>query len=471
MTEDDLVYALLEADRGEIEMINLIDDITNNGLSPIDLVMVFEEEDKFVVLEGNRRIAAVKLIARQIAAPEDFPALAKTLSAVKPSSAPKAIACTIAPSREAGRHWIERKHAGPAGGAGTKQWGPEQKSRFSGGTTGQTAIAIAITSFLLERHPDSPELIAAVNKARKKSTNLGRILQFLPFQAEFGIRVRGGKVESANQIEEDLAFWIAVLNALGDLTVSTIHTRDQRTAFVQRAASFRTPAEDESPTAAPETTEPDSASTESGTAAETQPPAPTPEGLTGDETSDPTAESGSQETTVSTENDPAPAQERPTPAGVTTTLAQPKPKHTLFSGLSLHHVSTRVQALLWEAQKLELSKALNTGAILIRVVVELATDDAVAAGVVPGTTIDARLGAKIEKALAALTASGVHKTVTGPVNRFVSGPDFRSLHDYVHSTSAFPTSAEAVSNLSATFVSYLRELDGMIKNAGRDGNA
>ncbi len=139
MTEDDLVYALLEAERGENEMIVLIEDIADKGFSPIDLVMVFEDGESFVVLEGNRRVAAVKLMARQIAAPEDFPKLAKRLATIKPSMAPKAVACVVAPSRAAGRHWIDRKHSGPAGGAGTKQWGPEQKSRFSGGTTRRTS--------------------------------------------------------------------------------------------------------------------------------------------------------------------------------------------------------------------------------------------------------------------------------------------------------------------------------------------
>lgn len=463
MSEDDLIYALLEADRGEAQMIALIDDIVENGLSPIDGVMVMADGEHFVVLEGNRRVAAVKLIADSSRAPEDFPKLVKRLAAVKPSSAPKSISCTVAPSRQAGRHWIERKHTGPAGGAGTQQWGPEQKARFSGANTGQTAIAIAVTSYLLELHPESEELIAAVAKARKKSTNLGRILQFEPFQTEFGIRVRRGQVESTAGIEQDLDFWVKVLNALGELTVSTIHTRDQRTAFVQRAVGMRTPApapQDETPGG------------ETGNSSATQPDASSPPySSTPSAPSDETDGDAQDPTSNGTPTSSTPAGGAPTTSQPAPQRNQPKPKPGLFVGLVLEQVSTRVQALLYEAQHLDLPKTMNTGAILIRVVLELAIDDAIAAKVVTGATIDSHLSVKATRGIEALKAAGVHKTEYGPAERFISGPDFRSLHDYVHSRSAFPTSPDSVHATSANFVAYLRELDRLIGQAKANGNS
>ncbi len=260
------------------------------------------------------------------------------------------------------------------------------------------------------------------------------------------------------------------MNALGDLTVSTIHTRDQRTAFVQRAASFRTPTEEEIPEVQPEAIGADPADL----------PAEEPDGPPASKNDedlplpvDPSAMTDSHEPHDASDN-PAPNEagqgEQPAPVGIKPST-QPKPKFILFPGLTLYNVSDRVQTLLWEAQKLDLGKTLNTGAILIRVIVELATDDALTAGVVKDVSIDKPLSLKLTKALAALGAAGAHKTITGPVNRFVSSRDFRSLHDYVHSASGYPKSPEEISRTSGIFVPFLRELDGLIRTAGHNGNA
>ena len=48
-------------DQGD-KLYSLVDDIVTNGLSPVDLIIVTPNEDsnKYVVLEGNRRITSLK---------------------------------------------------------------------------------------------------------------------------------------------------------------------------------------------------------------------------------------------------------------------------------------------------------------------------------------------------------------------------------------------------------------------------
>ena len=50
-------------DQGD-KLYSLVDDIVTNGLSPVDLIIVTPNEDsnKYVVLEGNRRITSLKLL-------------------------------------------------------------------------------------------------------------------------------------------------------------------------------------------------------------------------------------------------------------------------------------------------------------------------------------------------------------------------------------------------------------------------
>lgn len=48
----------------EDKLYSLVDDIVTNGLSPVDLIIVTPSEDnsKYTVLEGNRRITSLKLL-------------------------------------------------------------------------------------------------------------------------------------------------------------------------------------------------------------------------------------------------------------------------------------------------------------------------------------------------------------------------------------------------------------------------
>lgn len=48
----------------EDKLYSLADDIVTNELSPVDLIMVTPSEDvnKYIVLEGNRRITSLKLL-------------------------------------------------------------------------------------------------------------------------------------------------------------------------------------------------------------------------------------------------------------------------------------------------------------------------------------------------------------------------------------------------------------------------
>src|SRR5947209_223845 len=48
-----------------VKLVNLAEDIVDRGLNPSDLLMVTpaDQPDLFVVLEGNRRVAALKLLS------------------------------------------------------------------------------------------------------------------------------------------------------------------------------------------------------------------------------------------------------------------------------------------------------------------------------------------------------------------------------------------------------------------------
>jgi hypothetical protein len=110
----------------------LAKDIAEYGLNPADRVMVVADEDEkgqFIVLEGNRRLTALKLLNNPDVAPTKQ--WQKRFSKLRPSdySPIKRIPCTVFDDSEKAYHFIELRHLGESKGAGIVPWEAEQKAR------------------------------------------------------------------------------------------------------------------------------------------------------------------------------------------------------------------------------------------------------------------------------------------------------------------------------------------------------
>jgi len=118
----------------------LMKDIAKNGLDPSDLIILIYEESlgKYVVMEGNRRITALKVLNDPKTVPSsiknrdqilkkihkiikeyNFQPIIKVQSVVYKSDDPLL------------KHFIELKHTGERKGAGRVKWDTESKARFS----------------------------------------------------------------------------------------------------------------------------------------------------------------------------------------------------------------------------------------------------------------------------------------------------------------------------------------------------
>lgn len=107
--------------------------IAKFGLSPADAIIVTpgKNSNEYRVLEGNRRITALKLLNNPTAAPNDklkkaFGELAKSSDNI-----PKTVECVIFDEPEEAFQFIELKHLGELGGAGTVRWNSVQQDRHA----------------------------------------------------------------------------------------------------------------------------------------------------------------------------------------------------------------------------------------------------------------------------------------------------------------------------------------------------
>jgi len=118
----------------------LAESIADDGMNPMDRLLVLRAEadkTKFVALEGNRRVAALKILLNphlltgldlKSSLQKRFEKLAPTFDRAQVEP----IACFEVLDRETGASWILLRHTGENEGRGVVSWSGIAASRFRG---------------------------------------------------------------------------------------------------------------------------------------------------------------------------------------------------------------------------------------------------------------------------------------------------------------------------------------------------
>jgi hypothetical protein len=177
----------------------LAKDIASFGLNPADRVMVVpdeQEKGRFTVLEGNRRLTAVKLLNDPAVAPTKE--WKKRFSRLRPSgySPIREIRCTVFDDEETAFHFVELRHLGESGGAGIVPWEPEQKARHDQRLQRRSRHHKALA--LLDFVRDNDEIDAETKSFAGQGfpmTTLDRLLSDTEFRDFLGLKLdRNGEI-------------------------------------------------------------------------------------------------------------------------------------------------------------------------------------------------------------------------------------------------------------------------------------
>lgn len=217
----------------------LAEDIIANGISPIDIALVTPskiEADKYIVLEGNRRLLALKILnnPRVLGDLTVSPSVRKRLEAaaeVLKANPIRSLLCAEVPERRAGQHWINLRHTGENKGAGVVQWEGVATSRFRGEDPALQAI-----EFLLRSGALSKEDRELVGNIRFPITTLRRLLETRGVKDLLGIEVKERKLLSGLPPAELLKPLkrIALDLARGEVTVTDLKLKGQQIAYVNK---------------------------------------------------------------------------------------------------------------------------------------------------------------------------------------------------------------------------------------------
>lgn len=227
-------------DQGD-KLLSLAEDIVEHGLDPSSLTITMPSErgaNRHVVLEGNRRLVALKILQQPdlltgIWTGKRLSRLKELVAAFK-SKQIRDVPAVVLPDREAANHWIILRHRGEQGGRGIVSWDGMAAARYEqrrGG--GRTAAALKVVDLVrekgavdqdtLDRLPDIP------------LTTVQRLLNDPAAREKLGVDLANGQLVTRLPDEEILKGLTKVVRdaAHGTLKVSTIETKRHRADYLK----------------------------------------------------------------------------------------------------------------------------------------------------------------------------------------------------------------------------------------------
>ena len=383
----------IAVDQG-IKLVNLAEDILDKGLNPSELPMVTPDEPgKFIILEGNRRVAALKLLSSQSllkSLEQELPAyLDKRWQALQEQdsdSVPDEIDCVVL-SQEDAHHWILIKHTGENEGVGVLGWDGRATHRFRGESPALQAI---------ERVENSPYIDDDTREKLPKIaiTNVERILVTPEARQLLGVDVKGSQLIIKSPEEDAVARLSIIVSDVANrhIRVSDLDTKEQRVRYAEEVAAQ---------------------------------PLPTPQ---------------------------APKTSKPPRKK---TQISPARRYLVPNHLTLTIPQTRINQIFIELKKLNTEQFTNSCAVLLRVFVEMSVDDFAKRREislkVTGTNKDKRLREKLKDVASYLEKNGLcDKPELRGIRTLVSNRDHvlsvDSWNAYVHNKDYNPTPKELRNN-------------------------
>lgn len=120
--QGDIIQDLFETEG----VLSIVESILKAGFFTHEIPVVIEESGQWIVVEGNRRAAAIKAILNPYLVPGYQSRVASLAQAYPPPASLKAIECMIAPSRSDANQLIATLHTSNP----RKPWGPLRQAEF-----------------------------------------------------------------------------------------------------------------------------------------------------------------------------------------------------------------------------------------------------------------------------------------------------------------------------------------------------
>jgi hypothetical protein len=220
------------------KLVGLARHIARHGLSPAQKFMVIpDDESSFIVLDANRRLAALKALEQpdlmQGLIPDAQMAQLRALAAEY--EPPDDVACVVFDRREDAATWIELMHEGQGDGYGLVEWTAQQKARHRA-RDGAKDLHMQVLEFVLNEGTVSAVTAERSRRGQYPVSTLERALTTPHVRQQLGIEVVAGRVTTAYPKPEVLKGLTKLVDEIGSGTVKVADfmTKEDRTAYVDR---------------------------------------------------------------------------------------------------------------------------------------------------------------------------------------------------------------------------------------------
>jgi len=220
----------------DTKLVVLAESIVEDGVNPMDRFLVIrseDEPDKFVTLEGNRRLAALKVLRNPsvltgMEVRASIQRRLEELSTEFDKAGLQTLDCFVIESREDGAMWINQRHTGENDGRGIVDWSGIARRRFRGNDPALQAL-----DFVTERGDLSPDVKQKI-EARFPITTLDRLLSTPAVRSAIGFEIRGNKLFTGLPFHEALKPLQRMVRDLvsGVVNVTQLKLQPQMVAYV-----------------------------------------------------------------------------------------------------------------------------------------------------------------------------------------------------------------------------------------------
>lgn len=375
---------------GPEALVNLARDLAQTGqTNPTELPIAIRQGAKYLVLEGNRRFAALKLLNDPKLADSELHQQAFRRAAAL-GSPPKTVYTHVMASREEADRWIVLRHTGENNGRGVRRWSAGQaathRSRANKIIDSGTARSIALADALEAAYEGDSRIAELVRQVRtEKLTNIGRFFSpdvlmrvGLSIDADRASPNKARTVWAKHSAEQLRDFFVWSMKFIADNSVDAYKNSKVRGKVLDAVSSLIPDVVDE--LSAPMQL--------GGTDTATEDPAAEAGGHREQDAAYEEAADDHREGTDSSDpearDDGDPGKASDSPAGATARPAGGSRSHEaklekyLFQGLRLPNHNARTQRLLGEARTLELSQYAGVCCVMVRVLVELSVSSTAA---------------------------------------------------------------------------------------------
>ncbi|WP_072166308.1 hypothetical protein [Erwinia sp. Leaf53] len=178
------------------KILKLAEHIAIYGLDPTELQLVTpDDEGNYIVLEGNRRLTALKLLQHpDLCTQEKYYKDFLTAHTEILGNFPNEIECSVVASREDGDVWIELKHTGQNGGAGRVPWDSDIRDERRSRQTGIESVGRQIRE-VVKNNPQIFNEIVIGDIYQIPVTTLSRLFSSKRAQDAFAVYIKDRQIK------------------------------------------------------------------------------------------------------------------------------------------------------------------------------------------------------------------------------------------------------------------------------------